>query len=166
MRRLILMRHAKSSWADPSQRDLDRPLSKRGRRNAALIGAWLKRKGYRPEQALVSTARRAQETWAGVVGAAGAAPTSYLPEIYRAGPEALLAVLQAAPDVATVLILGHQPGIGSFAGRLLAAPPADPDFAKFPTGATAVIDLDIAAWPEAAWESGRLGDFAVPRGLE
>ena len=120
MRRLILMRHAKSSWADPGQRDLDRPLSKRGRRAAGLVGGWLKAKGYRPDQALVSTARRARETWAGVVGAAGAAPTSYVPEIYHGSPETLLAVIRPAPDVACVLLLGHQPEIGAFASRFFA----------------------------------------------
>jgi phosphohistidine phosphatase len=166
MRRLIVMRHAKSSWADPGQRDLDRPLNKRGRRAAKLLGGWFRDKGYRPDRALVSTARRAQETWAGVVAAAGAAPTTYAPEIYNAAPETLLAVLRAAPDVACVLLLGHQPGIGAFARRLLAEPPGDADFAKFPTGATAVVDFEADGWAEVGWESGRLADFVAPRRLE
>jgi phosphohistidine phosphatase len=166
MRRLILMRHAKSSWADPGQRDLDRPLSKRGRRAAALLGAWFRAEGHRPSHALVSTARRARETWDGVVAAAGAAPTSYVPEIYRAEPEALFAVLRAAPEAASLLLLGHQPAIGAFARRLLADPPADPDFAKFPTGATAVIDFAVDAWPEVAWQTGRLVAFTAPRRIE
>jgi phosphohistidine phosphatase len=166
MRRLILMRHAKSSWADPGQRDLDRPLNKRGRRSAALVGAWLKRGGYRPDAALVSSARRTQETWAGVVAKAGAAATRYLPELYHAGPEAMLEALQRAPDVGCVLMLGHQPGIGGFARRLLADPPDDPAFEKYPTGAVAVIDFEVAGWPEAGWERGRLVDFVVPRALE
>jgi phosphohistidine phosphatase len=166
MRRLILMRHAKSSWADPGQRDLDRPLSKRGRRSAGLIGVWLKRKGYRPERALVSSARRAQETWAGIVAKAGAAPTSYLPELYHAGPEAMLEALRRTSEAGCVLMLGHQPGIGVFARRLLADPPEDADFAKYPTGAAAVIDFDVAAWLEVGWERGRLAEFVVPRALE
>ncbi|HRO11018.1 histidine phosphatase family protein [Amaricoccus sp.] len=166
MRRLILMRHAKSNWSDPAQRDLDRPLNKRGRRAAGLLGGWLKEKGYLPEQALVSSARRAQETWAGVVAVAGAAPTSYVPEIYHAAPETLLAVLRAAPDVASVLMLGHQPGIGAFLRRLLDAAPDDPAFERFPTGATAVIDFDVPGWPAVGWGKGRLVDFVVPRGLE
>jgi phosphohistidine phosphatase len=166
MRRLILMRHAKSSWADPTQRDLDRPLNKRGRRSAKLIGTWLKAKGYLPGAALVSTARRTQETWSGVVGTAGAAATTYVPELYQAGPEAMLAALRQAPDIAAVLMLGHQPGIGEFARRLLAEPPDDADFAKFPTAAVAVIDFDADAWPAVAWGRGRLADFVTPRVLE
>ena len=166
MRRLILMRHAKSSWADPGQRDLDRPLNKRGRRAAGLIGGWLKEKGYLPGQALVSTARRAQETWVGVVATAGAAPTASIPEIYHAAPETLLAVLRATPEANGVLLLGHQPGIGSFARRLLAHDVSDPAFDKFPTGATAVIDFDADAWSAVGWGKGRLVDFLVPRRLE
>ena len=167
MRRLILMRHAKSSWSDPAQRDLDRPLAKRGRRGAKLIGGWLKDKGYRPDEALVSSARRAQETWAGVVATAGAAPTSYRPELYHASPEAMLAVLREPRQAATLLVLAHQPGIGAMARRLLDAPPeADPDFDKFPTAATAVIDFDVADWPGIGWQAGRLVDFVVPRALK
>ena len=166
MRRLILMRHAKSSWADPGQRDLDRPLNKRGRRSAALVGAWLARKGYRPQHGLVSIARRTQETWAAVVAVVGGAETTYLPEIYHAPPDLLFAALRRAPDVATVLMLGHQPGIGGFARQLLAAVPGDADFAKYPTAATAVIEFDIQDWRHVDWESGKLRDFVVPRRLE
>lgn len=166
MRRLILMRHAKSSWADPGQRDLDRPLNKRGRRAAALLGGWLKKNGYRPDQALVSSARRTQETWAGVVAEAGPAETRYLPELYHAGPESMLEIVQRAPDAACLLLLGHQPGIGAFVARLLAAPESSADLEKFPTGATAVVDFDIAGWGELAWGSGRLVDFVAPRALE
>lgn len=166
MRRLILMRHAKSSWADPSQRDLDRPLNKRGRRSAALVGAWMKRKRLRPGLALVSSARRTQETWSGIVAEAGTAETSYLPELYHAGPETMLAVLRRAANVDCVLLLGHQPGIGAFAERLLAEPPGDAEFAKYPTGAVAVIDFARERWDDVGWGDGRLVEFVVPRALE
>lgn len=176
MRRLILMRHAKSSWADPAQRDLDRPLNKRGRKSAVLIGGWLKRNDYLPDVALVSSARRTQETWAGVVSVLGAAPTTYLPELYHAAPEAMLSVLRAAPDADTVLMLGHQPGVGSFARRLVTDLPDDEGFDKYPTAATAVIDFDAAGreaadwkavdWKTVDWKTGRLVDFVVPRALE
>jgi phosphohistidine phosphatase len=166
MRRLILMRHAKSSWADPSHRDLDRPLNKRGRRASELMGGWLKRKGYLPGHALVSTARRTQETWAGVVAAAGAAPTTYVPELYHAGPETILDVLRGAPEAERVLVLGHQPGIGMFARRVVAEAPDDAGFHKYPTAATAIIDFEVPHWADIGWESGRLVDFMVPRRLK
>ena len=164
--RLILMRHAKSSWADATQRDLDRPLNKRGRRAAALVGAWMARHGYRPDLALVSSARRTQETWAAIVAEVGPAETTHVPELYHAGPDSMRAVLHRAGDVGTVLILGHQPGVGAFASRLLAAPPADPDFARYPTAATAVIDFDKTAWADVGWGDGRLVEFVVPRAFE
>ena len=119
MKRLILMRHAKSSWADPSQDDIDRPLSKRGIRDAARIGRWLLETGYLPDQALVSAAARTRETWAGVAGAIGARPAEFLPELYHADPAAMLGTLRRASGD-TVLMLGHQPGIGELrapAGR-------------------------------------------------
>jgi phosphohistidine phosphatase len=166
MRRLILMRHAKSSLADPGQRDHDRPLNKRGKRSAAAIGAWLKAKGYLPGHALVSNARRTQETWAGVVRVLGPASTTYVPELYGAGEETILGALHAAPSAETLLVLGHQPGIGACAARLLASPSADEDFAKFPTGATAVIEFEIDGWTDAGWGRGKLADFVVPRALE
>lgn len=166
MRQLILMRHAKSSWADPGQRDLDRPLNKRGRKSAGLVGEWLKERGYLPAHALVSSARRTQETWAGVVAAAGAAPTTYLPDLYHAAAESMLALLQAAPDVERLLMLGHQPGIGTFAARLVSPTPAGEAFAKYPTGATAVVAFDVDTWQAVGWGSGRLLDFVVPRELD
>jgi phosphohistidine phosphatase len=126
----------------------------------------LRKKGYRPDQALVSSARRAQETWAGIVAEAGPGETRNLPELYHAAPETLLEIVQRAPDVRCLLVLGHQPGIGAFAARLLAEPPKSGDFEKFPTGAAAVIDFDVAGWPDVAWDAGRLADFAVPRALE
>ena len=165
MRRLIVMRHAKSSWADPGQRDLDRPLNKRGKRAAALLGTWLKEKGYLPDHALVSTARRAQETWSGVVATAGVAGTTYVPEIYHAAPETLMDVVRAAPDVACLLVLGHQPGMALFARHLLAEASAEAELERFPTGATAILDFDADAWSAIAWSTGRLAGFVVPRQL-
>lgn len=166
MRRLILMRHAKSSWAEAGQRDHDRPLNRRGRRASAAVGAWLKAGGYLPELALVSNARRCQETWAGVVEEIGAAPTIYLPGLYHAEAEDILAAARGAGAAAVVLVLGHQPGIGDFAARILAEPAADQDFDRYPTAATAVIDFDAAVWTEIDWGQGRIRDFVIPRALE
>ena len=79
----------------------------------------------------------------------------------------MLAVLREPREAGTLLILAHQPGIGVLARRLLAgAPEGDADFDKFPTGATAVIDFDVADWPDVGWQAGRLVDFVVPRALE
>lgn len=161
MRRLILMRHAKSSWAEAGQPDQDRPLNPRGRRDAAAMGAWLTARGYTPAAALVSAATRTQETWA-LLGFADAAMIPR-PDLYHAAPETMLAALRQAPDVGTVLMLGHQPGIGAAARMLLAAPPQDAELARYPTTATSVIDFDVAGWSQVRWGAGALTAFATPK---
>ena len=167
MKRVILLRHAKSSWSDPPLRDHARPLNKRGRRSADLIGRWLSEKGLRPDIAFVSSSERTLETWRLTGQQLGDPKTSVRREIYEATPETLLATLASAPQHAdTVLLLGHQPGIGALAQFLLRAPPSDADFIKYPTAAVAVIDLPIETWTEIQWNSGDLVEFFVPRALE
>lgn len=166
MRRLILMRHAKSCWADPEQRDRDRPLNARGRRSAPLLGAWLAKNAYAPDHALVSNARRARETWSGVTASVEPAPAEFLADLYAAAPETLMDRLRMAPDAERLLMLGHMPGIGAFARALLTDAPQDAQFDRYPTGATAVIDLPVDNWRDAGWGAGRLVDFVVPRSLD
>lgn len=167
MKRLILLRHAKSSWAVPGLDDHDRPLNERGQRDAPRIGAWLVREGYVPDAALVSTAVRTRATWEALGQAFAAVPVILRSDIYEAAPASLLSALQtAAPEVACVLMLGHNPGIGALAQMLLDAPPREPAFLKFPTAATAVIDLDCPTWAEAAPGTGRLGAFVTPALLD
>ena len=164
MRRLILMRHAKSSWADAGQADIDRPLSDRGRRNAAAIGEWLRARGYLPDEALVSVARRTRETWEGVAAALGPCPATFLPALYHAEPRQMLAALRGATG-ATALMLGHNPGTGALAARLARTAPADPEFDRYPTAATGILDFPISDWREADWNGADLTDFIVPRAL-
>lgn len=167
MRRLILLRHAKSSWADPGQQDFDRPLNPRGQRAAAAVGAWLADQGLLPDVALVSPAARTRETWARLGPAYAAIPASFPDALYHAEAPALLALLQSAPaEAACVLILGHQPGIGELASRLLPEPPDDPEYLRYPTAGTAIIDFDVDDWTEAHWDEGRLFAFTTPRRLE
>lgn len=166
MKRLILMRHAKSSWSDPEQKDIERPLNKRGLRDAPAMGKWLADKGYLPNQALVSSAKRTQETWRGVSSEIPDCPAEFQPQLYHAGPAALMAALHAAPAATeSLLMIGHQPGIGDFARRLLATPPNVGDFDSYPTAATAIIDFEADAWSGIVWSSGNLTDFIIPRNL-
>lgn len=161
-RRLILIRHAKSSWDDPALSDHERPLNQRGRRAAPLIGAWLRENGYRPDEVLCSDAVRARETLA----ALGLdAPVTYLSRLYHAEPETILAVLREAQG-RVVAVIGHNPGMAEFAERILAAPPEHPRFDDFPTAATLVADFDIDDWPEAAFGTAGAVDFVIPRELE
>jgi phosphohistidine phosphatase len=125
----------------------------------------LEASGLVPEAALVSSAARTRETWDRLGPAFAGARVAIRPDLYHASPEAMLRALRSAPDVATVLVLGHQPGIGAFAGRLLAAPPGDPDFDRYPTAATSVIELEAADWGEVDWGRGRLAAFTIPARL-
>ncbi|WP_010137520.1 SixA phosphatase family protein [Oceanicola sp. S124] len=161
-RRLILMRHAKSSWGDPQLPDHERPLNSRGRRAAHLLGDWLRAHAPLPDQALVSTSLRTRESWDGL--GLGLLPELH-EDLYHAEPPQLLDSLQRASG-GVVLVLAHNPGIGLFAARLLREPPAHPRFADYPTGATLVAEFDIADWSALRPGTGRVVDFVVPRELE
>ncbi len=162
MKRLILTRHAKSSWDDPLTPDHDRPLNDRGKAAAADLGQWLASRDYVPGEVLCSDAERTRKTFSGIAPALPGAPVLELkPALYHAGPDVMMAVLRhAKADV--VMMIGHNPGIAEFAGRLVAHPPVNPEFARYPTGATLVVDFDIADWSVVAFGSGVAADFIVP----
>jgi phosphohistidine phosphatase len=166
-RRLVLLRHAKSDWPDVA--DYDRPLAKRGRRDAPVVGRWLGTSGYVPDGVVCSTARRARETWelasTGLAAAApGAAPAvRYEPRVYEATVLGLLMLVREFdPAWHTAVLVGHNPGLAELTAGL-----ATPDTqvpAAFPTAAVAVLGLP-GSWAEAAPEEGRLVAFQIPREL-
>lgn len=163
--RLILTRHAKSGWDDPMRDDHDRPLNARGRGDAPKIGAWLRAKGYVPDRALVSSARRTQETWEGLSRELGqAVPMTVMPRLYLAGPDVILAHLRDQSATA-VMLIAHNPGIGAAAQGFVATPPAHHAFVDYPTCATLVVDFDGDDWSDIDWKTGRAVDFIVPRDL-
>lgn len=163
--RLILTRHAKSSWGDPLTDDHARPLNSRGRASARAIGGWLASRSYVPDQALVSSAERTRETWALVAEAFDLPPKPEIrAELYHAEPEAMLATLRAATG-RVVMIIAHNPGTAYFAQGLVAEPPADSRFDRYPTAATTVIDFDLERWDQVTWRSGQIVDFVAPRDL-
>lgn len=162
-KRLILTRHAKSSWDDPSTPDHDRPLNERGKAAAADLGDWLASRGYTPEEVLCSDALRTRKTWSGMAPALpGTAILHLKPALYNAGSDVMLAVLRHA-TADTVMIIGHNPGIAELAHRLVAHAPQNPEFQRYPTGATLVIEFPIDTWQEAAYGEGATLDFIVPR---
>ena len=171
MRRLILLRHAKSSWADPGASDHDRPLNRRGQEAAPKIGTYLNRHRLIPDCVLCSTARRARETWDLVSAEIPAAPpASYVERLYNAAGRAIVDVVRRAPPDATALLLvGHNPGIQDAATLLIAAGDLDDRERlreKLPTGALVVIDFAITQWSKLHPHAGRLERFVVPRMLE
>ncbi|WP_411036495.1 SixA phosphatase family protein [Shinella sp. BYT-45] len=168
MKRLFLLRHAKSAWPDGVE-DHDRPLADRGRRDAPRMGAHMAEAGLQPDFALVSSARRTQETWALVAPELEPCPCRTVSAIYEAEPEAILAAIRDAPQGSgRLLVIGHNPGFEDLA-RLL-APAGETDAisrlrTKYPTAGLAVIALAIGRWSEAAPGTGRLEAFITPRTL-
>lgn len=160
-RTLILTRHAKSSWDDPTLDDHDRPLNERGQKSACAIGDWLRDKGLSPDQVLCSSARRNRETYGKMGFETRLDSTS---DLYHVTSNQILRVLsQATGD--TVLVLGHNPGLGAFASQIVDEPPDHPRFPDFPTCATLVLRFDIDDWRDLVWHSGHVVDFVIPREL-
>ena len=161
-RRLILIRHAKSSWDDPLMRDHDRPLNPRGREAAEDLGQWLASRDYLPDEILCSTAVRTGETLKGLAPALGNLPQPRLAgTLYHAAPDVMMAVLRKATG-RCVMMLGHNPGIAEFAQMLPARAPAEPDVHRYPTAATLVVDFEIGAWSDVGPGTGTVLDFHVP----
>ncbi len=168
MRRLILLRHAKTERDAPSGRDQDRRLDERGQRDGVEIGQWLALHGYLPDLALVSTAVRTQETWELLRPALPSARVKHLPALYGADTSELLSAVHgvSAKDPHILMILAHNPGLhelalalisgGDAAGRRALA-------ANLPTAGVAVIDFATDAWDDIRFRSGRLERFASPK---
>ena len=169
-RTLLLMRHAKSSWDQPELADVDRPLAARGQEAAPLIARHIKAQKWRPDLVLCSHAERVRETWqlmAPVLGRSIECRT--LRAIYLGAPSRLLEALRRATDeVETLMLIGHNPGLGRLAVSLCGAGPKKALArmqAKFPTAALAVIGFDVDHWREIAPGTGRLEAFVRPKDL-
>jgi phosphohistidine phosphatase len=167
-KRLHLLRHAKSSWKEPELADHDRPLAARGRRAADAMGRHLAASGVAPGLVLCSTALRARETWERIEPSLAGTPVRYEPEIYGASAATLRERVRGVPDdVASVLLVGHNPAIELFAADLACASPLLDDLeAKFPTGALATLALRAASWRDLGDECTELVAFVRPRDLE
>ena len=160
-RRLILMRHAKSSWANPAQEDKIRPLNGRGKRSAEVLGNWLRENNYIPDQILTSSSTRTRETCERL---GLDAERSFLDTLYHAGSGQMMSILKQATGQC-VLMLGHNPGIAWFAHDLVASPPEHPRFGDYPTCATLVVDFPAEAWSDLKPGTGQVLDFVIPREL-
>ncbi|MGH1331162.1 MAG: SixA phosphatase family protein [Paracoccaceae bacterium] len=163
--RLILARHAKSSWGDPLQEDFDRTLNERGRASAVAIGQWLQSKGYMPDRILCSAAARTQETCNLMLGAFDPKPqVERIERLYLASPQTLLQYIKRA-DGDCLMVIAHNPGIAELAHMLAKSPAAHADFARYPTCATSVFEIKAPHWAELASAQNDVIDFAVPRDL-
>ena len=110
VRRLIVMRHAKSSWKDPNLDDHERPLNKRGRRDAPMVADAIFERGWIPELILVSSSKRALQTLEGMSHRMGKTPFEVRSGIYHATVIDLVEELEDMLDNGTTMIIGHNPG--------------------------------------------------------
>jgi phosphohistidine phosphatase len=176
MRRLMLLRHAKTEHDAPSGRDQDRRLDERGRRDAAEIGGWMGRHPPFPELALVSPAIRAHETWEiawqAMQDQAPEPRVEILAELYGADPSQLLQIVRDASvaDPRRLMLVGHNPGMhemalalagssGNAAGRKALAD-------NLPTSGLVVFDFAVDDWADVAFRRGQLVLFVSPKLLK
>jgi phosphohistidine phosphatase len=166
-RQLILLRHAKSDWPDVP--DAERPLAKRGRRDAPRMGRWLHEHGYQPDVVIVSAATRTRQTWDLVALELGGSPAvRFEPRAYAASALTLLYLAQELPErYRAALLIAHNPGLSELAAGL-AAPAAPPDGARpavsLPTAAVAVLEFP-GDWPALTTGHARLIALTTPADL-
>ena len=162
-KRIILMRHAKSSWKSGAPSDHERPLNKRGRRDSPKVGAALARLGWTPDHVLSSDSSRTTETFARMRASLGfESEPEFLHALYHGGTDEIRDAIRELPGtVETVLVLGHNPGweeaLEWLSGRA----------ETMKTGCAALLTLDAESWPDAA-DAGRrwaLASIIYPREL-
>lgn len=171
MRQIFLLRHAKSSWDDPALNDFDRPLNNRGRRNARALAAHFRRANIHPSVILCSAARRTRETYDILSPSLEGIPISFEAELYEAAKHDLLERLRRLHDnLASVLLIGHNPGLERLASALSGGQGKATALArlaeKYPTGTLAVLETDIGHWGTLQDGCCRLTAFVRPADLD
>ena len=165
----MLLRHAKSDWPDVP--DHDRPLAKRGRKDAPVIGRWLRRRGYLPDVVVCSTARRTRQTWELVARELDGSPlVQFESRAYAASAQTLLYLARELPaQCRAALLIAHNPGLVDLVNSLAAEPGEDgvPGSLglRFPTAAVAVLEF-TGGWPGLAPGRARLLDYTTPAELK
>jgi phosphohistidine phosphatase len=163
--RLYLLRHAKSSWKT-GEPDFERPLNKRGGRDAEAIAEFIGSVAHRPALILCSAARRARETLQPLVARLdGEAQVVITRLVYEADAEALLDLIRRSGSVPSLMVIGHNPTIEDLTGRLAASSEAQAAArlqGGFPPGGLATLAFDAGEWRDVVSGTGRLIDFRAP----
>jgi len=162
VKRLLILRHAKSSWADDLLGDADRPLAPRGERDAPKMGRRIKKHFGALDSILSSSAKRASDTARLVALELGIPPDTirHEPALYLAAPSGILDVLRGQPPpVETLMIVGHNPGLTELVNALLPSLMLD----NLPTAGIVGVDLGIESWDELPGATPRLVYFDYPK---
>jgi phosphohistidine phosphatase len=171
MKRLMLLRHCKSSWAEPGLADRDRTLAPRGQHDAVNIAETMLARGFLPDRILCSPARRTRDTLALVQAHLRAdCPIDFLEEIYSGpAPDYRRIVADKGGEAERLMLIGHNPRIHVTALELIGSGRMGDQealAAKYPTGALAVIDFEAPSWHAITEDSGRLVAFVRPRDVD
>lgn len=167
MLRLCILRHMKTAWALPGQRDIERTLNDVGNSDLAIVRDWITQHDLSPGHVICSPAERTRQTLAGIQAAFTKVPTvEYPPELYSGFTDEYLASIKNHGKPETILLIGHNPTCASLA-NMLAASGDDEGMNtlsyKYPTGALAIIDFNITAWSDLETGTGYLVDFLTPK---
>ena len=168
MKQLVLLRHFKSSWAEPGLADRDRALAPRGQRDAVAMAETMVARDLTPDRILCSPARRTRETLALIQERVRCkCPIDFLEELYSgADLDYRRIIADKGGDADLLMVIGHNPKIHVTAVELIAnGRQGDMDHleAKYPTGALALIEFDAQSWHGITEDSGRLAAFIRPR---
>ncbi|MEW6356007.1 MAG: histidine phosphatase family protein [Planctomycetota bacterium] len=161
MKTLYLVRHAKSSWESTGLADVDRPLNKRGEKDAPLMGKVMKKAGIKPDVILSSPAVRAIATAQVIAGKIGYPEEEIIEDdgLYRAEVDGLLEVIRGIEDRRkSAMIFGHNPELHELAEAL-----TDTTIDKLPTCAVVCIEFDVDAWARVARGGGACKSLDFPK---
>jgi len=162
VRNLYLIRHGKSDWNANYDKDHNRPLNKRGQRDAGKIGAYLKRASVQPDRVLCSSALRTRQTLELLTEEAGWRSEVFVEKsLYLADPQEVFRLIMSQPDtIQTLAIIGHQPFTGEVASRFLGGRPLE-----VPTACVIGMEFDAPTWSNVVEDQGRLLMHLLPRRL-
>ena len=161
VKRLYLLRHAKSSWDDGGLPDVARPLNKRGMRDAPAMGKRFSARGFMPDIIVSSGAVRAETTARAVAREMGYPANRIRREdaLYLAGPATLLEIVRRADDeLDSLMLVGHNPGMTDFANSL-----SDLRIDNLPTCGLYCVDFAVAGWRDVEAGAGTLVCFDYPK---
>lgn len=162
MKRLLILRHAKSSWGDEKIPDHERPLNKRGQRAAPAMGRLIRKDGLLPDLVLSSTALRCRQTVAAMIEASGySGEVRWLADLYMAEAPAYIEALRSLPDdPAAVMVVGHNPGLEELLAVLTGG------VEHLATGSLALVALPLEHWSELSETTrGELDGLWKPKEL-
>ncbi len=168
MKRLSVLRHAKSDWDDPRLDDFNRPLNPRGREAAHIIAREVERRKLQFDLVIASPAIRSRQTLEAFKGSKAIGEIRFEPRLYLASLTTLLAIIRSLPEeLSSVLLVGHNPGLHELVQTIAEAPPSlqEKIAHKFPTAALAELEIHSVRWNEVEENSATIDALLLPREL-